>query len=139
MSAERRFTSLMETGLPPMLRRQSRSQKRGQTRPTDIGSGMRCLMISSAFLKSPLRPARTYSSTVAWAGQASVQGASQSPVCSETSRESAVRRMSFTSSDEASISCPGAGQAEQEGRNLPVLQSFTTQTKQLVVLEIFWL
>ena len=71
------------------------------------------------------------------AGQAMVQGASQSPVCSERSNPSAVLRMSQTSSEEASMSCPGAGHAEQEGRNLPVLLSFTTQTKQEVVWEIF--
>ena len=44
--------------------------------------------------------------------------------------------MSSTSSLEASISCPWAGQAEQEGRKRPVFLSFTTQTKQLVVREM---
>ena len=49
-----------------------------------------------------------------------VQGASQSPECSLKSSSNAVLRIAFTSSPDASTSCPGAGRAAQEGRNLPV-------------------
>lgn len=70
------------------------------------------------------------------AGQAIVHGASQSPVCSESRSDSAVLRISSTSGLDASISCPGAGTAAQLGIYRPVFLSRTTQTKQLVVLEI---
>ena len=134
MSADSRLNSLIATGSPSTLRRHCFSQNRGQTRPMVTGRGMRSLMMLSARVKSPCAAARTYSSTAAWAGQARVQGASQSPVCSLNSRLSAVRRMASTSGWLTSISCPGAGFAEHEGRNLPVFRSRTTQTKQLVVL-----
>ena len=79
--------------------RQSFSQKRGQTLPILMGSGMRSLMISNALRKSPSLPARTYSSTAAWAGHAISQGASQSPECSLKSSSKAVFRISSTASE----------------------------------------
>ena len=51
------------------------------------------------------------------------QGASQSPLCSESRSSKAVLRISRTVSPEASISCPGAGSAVQAGMKSPLFMS----------------
>jgi len=120
----------MDTGSSTVFLRQAPSQGAWQIRPRTDGIGISCITTSSASSTFPSSNNLFILGMSIWAGQASWQGAWQSPVWSLSNNSRAAFLASITSSSPAAISIPSSAFTVQEASICPSDLFFTMQTIQ---------